>query len=165
MDTIRALFFPKSGHFFRFSKSAEETSTPVSVPEFASISLIMPNYPWTCLKRLFWLCHGSEYAWSTCMFDRLLRIALVLNKPGFSIWHACMVTQGLRWLSSMYDYSSISWGSEFSSFKSEFSKSSYEIELRKISSHLELLIRKFFKSSSFELLTWLRNTLNFTSSY
>ena len=42
-------FFPKSGHFFRFSKRAGEVSplplscAPVSVTEYASISLIMPN--------------------------------------------------------------------------------------------------------------------------
>ena len=44
--------FPKSGHFFRFSKSAGEASplspscAPVSVVEYASVSL---NIPKICL--------------------------------------------------------------------------------------------------------------------
>ena len=44
-------FFPKSGHFFQFSKSAGEASplsssyTPFSVAECASLSLNMPKYP------------------------------------------------------------------------------------------------------------------------
>ena len=48
MDTVRA-FFPKSGHFFRFSERKGEVSpllpscVPVSVAEYASISLNMPH--------------------------------------------------------------------------------------------------------------------------
>ena len=41
-------FFPKSGHFFRFSKRAGEASPscmPVSVTEYASISLNISKYP------------------------------------------------------------------------------------------------------------------------
>ena len=43
-------FFPKSGHFFQFSKRAGEASplppscAPVSVVEYATISLNMPKY-------------------------------------------------------------------------------------------------------------------------
>ena len=52
--------FKKSGHLFRFSKRAGETSSPplvacVSVTEYASISLNMPNYPWKWLNTLLTL--------------------------------------------------------------------------------------------------------------
>ena len=85
-------FFPKSGHFCRFSKSAGLTSplSPscalVSVAEYASISANMPKYSWKCLNKLFWLCQGSEYAWSSYMLDRLLKMPWVLNKPVFWIF-------------------------------------------------------------------------------
>ena len=42
------------------------------------------------LHKLFWLCQGSEYAWSSYMFDRLLKMSWVLNVPGFWIWHGCI---------------------------------------------------------------------------
>ena len=38
------------------------------------------------MKKLFWLCQGSEYVWSFYMFDRLLMMLWVLNLPGFWIW-------------------------------------------------------------------------------
>ena len=63
---------------------------PVSVAEHASISLNMSKYPWKCFNRLFQLCQGSEYAWSSYMFDRLLMIPPVLQKPGFWIWRSCI---------------------------------------------------------------------------
>ena len=50
MNTVRA-YFPKSRHFFQFSKREEEVSllapscTPVNVAEYASVSLNMPKYP------------------------------------------------------------------------------------------------------------------------
>ena len=89
-------FFPKSGHYFRFSKKAAEVSplifsrTPVSVAEYASISLSIPKYPWKCLNKLSWLCQCSEYAWSSYMFDMILMMFLVLNKPGFWMCHGCI---------------------------------------------------------------------------
>ena len=95
MDTIRA-FFPKSGHFFRFLEKAVETtphlpsSATVSVAEYKSISLNKPKYPWKYLNELFWLYHCSEYAWSSYLFDRLLKMTPVLNKLGFWIWHRCI---------------------------------------------------------------------------
>ena len=73
-------FFPKSGDFF-LSRCA-----PVSVAEYASVSLNMPKYPRKWLNKLFWLCQGSEYACSSYMFGRFLKIPPVLNKPGFWIW-------------------------------------------------------------------------------
>ena len=60
------------------------------VAEYASISLNVPRYTWKCLGKLFWICQGSEYAWSSCMFDWLLKMFLVLNMPGFWIWHDCI---------------------------------------------------------------------------
>ena len=93
MDTIRA-FFPKSGHF-RFSKRAGEAPllsdcTSVSVMEYASIPLNILKYPWKCLNKLFWLYQGSEYAWSSYIFDRLLKMSRVLNVPGFWMWQSCI---------------------------------------------------------------------------
>ena len=38
------------------------------------------------MKKLFWLCQGSEYVWSFYMFDRLLMMLWVLNLRGFWIW-------------------------------------------------------------------------------
>ena len=88
-------FFPKSRHFFQFQKVGIGTpSPPCWAPmigaEYASISLNMPKYSWKCLNKLFWLCQGSEYAWLPYMFDRLLKIPRVLNKPGFWIWDGCI---------------------------------------------------------------------------
>ena len=81
-NTIRV--FPKSGNFFLPS------CAPVSVAEYASISLNMPKYPWNWLNKLFWLCQGSEYVCSSYMFDRLLKMPPVLNKQGFWIWDDCI---------------------------------------------------------------------------
>ena len=43
----------------------------------------MPKYPRKFSKKLFWLCQGSEYAWWTDRFDRLLRIPEVLKSHCF----------------------------------------------------------------------------------
>ena len=77
-------FFQKSGNFFLPS------CAPVSVAEYASIFLNMPKYPWKWLNKLLWLCQGSEYASSSYMFGRLLKMPSVLNKPEFWIWHGCI---------------------------------------------------------------------------
>ena len=94
MNTIRA-FLSKSEQFFRFLNRVREASllppscAPVNVSDYAAISLNMPKYPWKCLNKLFWLCQNSEHAWSSYMFDRILKMPRVLNKPQFWIWHAC----------------------------------------------------------------------------
>ena len=44
-------------------------------------------------------------------------------------------------------------------------KSSYEIELRKVTSHFKLLTQFFYRKSSLELKTGLRKTSNFPLSY
>ena len=87
-------FFPNSGNFFWFSKMAWDTSplfpsfTPGSVAKYALIFMNMPIYPLKSLNKLFWPCQGSEHAWSSYMFDMLLKMPLVLNKPRFWIWHS-----------------------------------------------------------------------------
>ena len=88
--------FLKSGHFFRFLKRPGETTppppscTPVSVVEYASISLNMSKYSWKFLNKLCWLCLSSEYTLSPCMFGKLLKMHRVLNKPWLWIWHGCI---------------------------------------------------------------------------
>ena len=110
MVTIRT-FFPKSEHFFQFSKRVREASpllpsyAPVSVAEYALLFLNMPKYPWKCLNKLFWLCQGSEYAWSSYMFDWLLKMPPVLCKLGFWIWHGCTCKRYAEF--QMSDYGSI----------------------------------------------------------
>ena len=42
------------------------------------------------LIKLFWLRQGSEYAWSSFMLEKLLKMTLILNKPRFCIWHSCI---------------------------------------------------------------------------
>ena len=58
--------------------------------EYASISMNIPKYPWKCSNNLFWPCQGSEYARSSNMFDRFLKILWVPNIPGFWVWHGCL---------------------------------------------------------------------------
>ena len=83
-------FFSKSGYFFRFLKRVEEVfpppfCTPIIVAEYPSVSLDMPKYSWKCLNKLFWLCQGAIYAWSSDMFDILLKMSWILNKSKFRI--------------------------------------------------------------------------------
>ena len=57
-------FFPKSGQVFRFSKSSRgglplpPSCAPVSVAEYATVTLNIPKYHWKCLKKLFWLARA-----------------------------------------------------------------------------------------------------------
>ena len=37
-----------------------------------------------------WICQGIEYTRSSYIFNRLLKIPRVLNKPGFWIWQVCI---------------------------------------------------------------------------
>ena len=75
-------------HLFRFWKRAGKAS-PLPT-ECASVSLNILKYPWKCLNKLFWICLGSEYARSSYMFDRILKMPRLLNKPGFWIWRGCI---------------------------------------------------------------------------
>ena len=76
-------FFPKIRMLLSNFKKCREVSplcpdcVPIRVAQYASKSLNMSKYPWKCLNKLFWLCHGSEYVWwSTCLpgFWRCLRL-------------------------------------------------------------------------------------------
>ena len=65
----------------------------MTVTEYESISLNINNYSSKCFNKLFLvLCQGPEYAWSSDMFDRLLKIPQVLNMLGFWKWHGCTCT-------------------------------------------------------------------------
>ena len=92
MDTIKTFFSKIRSLLSIFKKrrvdlsSLSSSCALVSVAEYASISVNMPKYPWKCLNKLFRLCQGSEYAWSSYMLDRLLKIPWVLNKPVFWIF-------------------------------------------------------------------------------
>ena len=60
------------------------------------------NMAESCLNKVFWLCQGSEYAWSK--FYRVLNMPLVLNMPGLTVWQGCEYardTQGAEnaWIS------------------------------------------------------------------
>ena len=101
VDTIKVFFSKIRSLSSIFKKgrgdlpSLSPSCASVSVAEYASISPNMLKHPWKCLNKLFWLCQGSEYAWSSYMLDRLLKIPRVLNKPGLSIFSLilCQVLQ------------------------------------------------------------------------
>ena len=100
-NTIRALVF--SVFKTAGNKSPLPPSCPpLSVSEYASIPLNMPTYPWKCLNKLLWIRQRTGYAWSSCIFDRLLKKPRVLNNPKFWI---CI--QGLRRVPNMSNYGSI----------------------------------------------------------
>ena len=86
LSRIRTLSVFKNG---RGGVPFSPSCTPVSVAENESVFLNMPKYPWKYLNKLFSLCQGSEYAWSSYMFDKLLKMPLVLNEPGFWTWNCC----------------------------------------------------------------------------
>ena len=95
--TNQDLFSKISSFFFSIFKKGQESPplpppscAPVSVAEYASVSLNIPEYPWKCLSKLFWLCQVSECTWSSYMFDPLLKMLRVLHVPGFWIWHGCI---------------------------------------------------------------------------
>ena len=102
MDTIRTFFLQNWNTFFDFQKGQGRPpptppSKPVSFAEYASIYLNIPKYPWKWLNKLFWLCQGSEYAWSSFMFNRLLKMPWVLNM-------ARLYMQGLYRVLNMPEY-------------------------------------------------------------
>ena len=69
MDTIKT--FPKSGHFFRFSKRAEKAS-PSPLAEHLWVWLNMHWYPWICLNILENISiNWSDYARALNMHDHL----------------------------------------------------------------------------------------------
>ena len=100
MDTIRA-FLSKiktlSSIFKKSSQSLPSCSSCacVNVAEYAFPEI--SEYPWKCLNKLFSLCHGSEYAWSSYMFKRLLKMLQVQNMLEILIWHV-RVTQNSEYV-------------------------------------------------------------------
>ena len=87
LDTLKIIFwmqnltqrwapigsFSKIRTLFYFQKSAGGV-----LPQYPPISLnILEN------GKLFWLCQGCEYAWSSYMFHRILKILGVLDVPEF----------------------------------------------------------------------------------
>ena len=52
---------------------------PVSEAKYVSVSLNISKYTWKCLNKLFWLSQGSEYAWLSYTFGRLLKMSWILN--------------------------------------------------------------------------------------
>ena len=106
-------FFPKSGHFFRFSKRAGETFSFLSslthevVAEFPSISLNIPKYSWKRLNKQFWLYQGSKYSWSSYML-----LAQDFEDASGSKWSrvpnmARLYMQELRRIPNIFNYDSI----------------------------------------------------------
>ena len=80
LSKIRTLFFDfKKGQ--RRSPLSSLFAWLLRVCEYASVSLNMPKYHCKCLDKPFWVWQGSEYAWSSDMFNRLLEFQLsqVLN--------------------------------------------------------------------------------------
>ena len=63
--------------------------------------LNMHQYPWISLNlwkylnKLFWICQGCEYAWSSYMFDKLLKMPRVLNISRFWMRIMRLYMQGL----------------------------------------------------------------------
>ena len=121
--TNQDLFSKISSFFVSIFKKGQESPplpppscAPVSVAEYASVSLNIPEYPWKCLSKLFWLCQVSECTWSSYMFDPLLKMLRVLHVPGFWIWHSCICkgytyfwiyVNMAQYASTMPDYASI----------------------------------------------------------
>ena len=85
---IRALFsiFKKGGGGLFLLLSC----VPVDVAKYISLSLNIRKYLYNVLNKLFWLCQGSEFAWSSYVFDRLLKMPRILNVSEFWIWQFCI---------------------------------------------------------------------------
>ena len=77
----------------RFAKEkclSVANNVSISLADNASISLNIPKYPWQCLNKLLRLCLGSQYTWSSFMFDTFLKMLQVLNMLNFWIWNCCI---------------------------------------------------------------------------
>ena len=70
--------------------------------ECESISLNIPKYPWKYLNKLIWLCQGTEYAWSSYIFDKTLKMSRVVNNP-----MAWLYMQGLHRALNKSEYCSM----------------------------------------------------------
>ena len=93
-------FFPKSGLFKKFSKkgTGDPPHSYFSLVGRLWIWMSMHYYPWISLN--IWLCQGPEYAWSSYMFDRVLKMPRVQMSRGseyVTILHAS-ITQSSEYL-------------------------------------------------------------------
>ena len=98
---IEAEAYSEHCQTFKTESFAKRRIPGVAVLYTSSTSLNMPKYLWKYLNKLFWLYQGSEYAWSSYMFERRLKMPCNLNMPGFWIW------QGLHRVLNMFEYGSI----------------------------------------------------------
>ena len=57
----------------------------LNVPEYCLQMLNFPEHTCKCLSKLFWLCQDSEYASSSEIFDRVLKMPKALKMQGFWI--------------------------------------------------------------------------------
>ena len=84
-------FFQNQGTFFDFQKRAGE-AFPSPLVACLWMRLNVHQYSWiislNVLENVWinsWICQGSKYAWSSYMFDSLLRMTWILNVPCFWI--------------------------------------------------------------------------------
>ena len=63
------------------------------------------KYPWKCLNKMFWLCQGFEYTWSSYLFDKLWKMTRALIVSEFCIWQGCICkgyTEFWIWLNMVH---------------------------------------------------------------
>ena len=84
-------FVQNQGTFFDFQKRAGE-AFPSPLVACLWMRLNVHQYSWiislNVLENVWinsWICQGSKYAWSSYMFDSLLRMTWILNVPCFWI--------------------------------------------------------------------------------
>ena len=81
-SAIRTIFSQNLSIFFNFQKKAGESEAPRECEWYASISLNIPKN--ACI--MFWLYNRAlNFAWSSCMFDKLSKMPWVLNMSEFWI--------------------------------------------------------------------------------
>ena len=77
---------PTGKHFGNFSPRCSWNyilNGKFNIPEYPYISLKLP-------EQIVLTIQESEDAWSSSIFNRLLKMPRVLNRPGFWIWHGCI---------------------------------------------------------------------------
>ena len=85
-----AQWWKQSGHFSQESGNIDQNTSCAHL----WVWLNMDQYPWICVIIIenAWIncsdcckCQSSEYTWLSYMFDRLLKMPQILNKPEFQI--------------------------------------------------------------------------------
>ena len=95
MDTIWAFFSKIKKTFLMLKKGRRGAPVPPLIAHLW-VWLNMHQYLWISLNILekawvnCWLYQGPEYAWSSYMFDRFLKMPQNLNVPGFWIWQSSL---------------------------------------------------------------------------